>query len=108
MGKASKFQSVLIYLFILSLAKKYSEVLYLLQTLVKNSGLIQVLTEIYFECNFSSCSSIFMKLKVQLLQQDSHCLFEQTEFIQWQVYCLFTSEIFPTVGIIENCKKPEH
>lgn len=35
MGKASKFQAVLIYLFILSLVKKYSEVLYLLQTLVE-------------------------------------------------------------------------
>lgn len=43
----------------------------------------------------------FLFLQFHLLQnwtysfcKDSHCLLEQTEFVQWQVYCFFTSEYF--------------
>lgn len=72
--------------------------LYLLQTVVKNSGLTQVLIETYFECNFSSCSSIFREAEstafaartviVSLNKQNSFsdrfitCL-PQKYFLQW-------------------------
>lgn len=97
---------MLIYLFILSLEKNYFKVLYLLPTLCQNIRFkVQVLIESLWMQFLSLQFHLLWSWRYSFCSKDSHYGFEQTEFIQWQVYCLFISEIFATMDIIENCKK---